>query len=211
MAKTTDDISVLVEYLSRCFLEYIDEGTIDFCEYDVIDINVDNQKRICSICPSYYIEGYSVVKAFDLYEYLGYNNFVDFIKSSEKLLTAFSNMVAVDFLMANTDRHLDNYAFYMDNQTGELVDMVPLYDFNYSFIADILDTNVSETMCQTLNDGRTMLEVLKEFIQFADIDFKTEVIAECFIEQAYALNPAIAIGVKDRFKILKEIGFNLLK
>ena len=211
MAKTTDDINVHVEYLSRCFLECIDEGSIEFCKYDIIDIDIDNKKRKCSICPSHYIEGYSVVKAFDLYEYLGYDNFVDFIKSSSKLLTAFSNMVVVDFLMANTDRHLDNYAFYMDNETGELVDVVPLYDFNYSFIADILKTNVSETMCQTLNDGRSMFEVATEYLKYTDIVFKSSSINEYFVERAESLSSEILFGVKNRFKMLADWGYYLLK
>jgi hypothetical protein len=43
---------------------------------------------------------------------------------------AFREMVAMDAVMANVDRHAGNYGFLVDNRTGEVLGMAPLFDHN---------------------------------------------------------------------------------
>lgn len=42
----------------------------------------------------------------------------------------FREMVVMDAVMANVDRHAGNYGFLVDNATGRLLDMAPLFDHN---------------------------------------------------------------------------------
>lgn len=56
-----------------------------------------------------------------MYEKLGYIN---------KL----SDMLVVDALILNTDRHLGNFGFLIDNDTGIIIGTAPLYDHNLQFL-----------------------------------------------------------------------------
>ena len=43
---------------------------------------------------------------------------------------AFREMIVMDAVMANVDRHAGNYGFLVDNDSGEVVRMAPLFDHN---------------------------------------------------------------------------------
>ncbi len=43
---------------------------------------------------------------------------------------AFREMIVMDAVIANTDRHAGNYGFLVDNATGEVLHMAPLFDHN---------------------------------------------------------------------------------
>ena len=45
----------------------------------------------------------------------------------------FETMCIVDYLICNQDRHGENWGFYMDNKTGRLVSLHPLFDHNWEF------------------------------------------------------------------------------
>lgn len=62
-------------------------------------------------------------------------------------------MLVIDAITANTDRHAGNFGFLRDANTGEYLDMAPLYDFD-----QVLSSN-------NLNDIliRDMLQALEQF------------------------------------------------
>lgn len=41
--------------------------------------------------------------------------------------------IVVDYLISNSDRHDQNWGFYMDNDTGELIGLHPIFDHNNAF------------------------------------------------------------------------------
>ena len=45
----------------------------------------------------------------------------------------FFEMCIIDYLIANRDRHLDNWGFFMNNHTGKLECLHPLFDHNNAF------------------------------------------------------------------------------
>lgn len=60
-----------------------------------------------------------------------YNDFLHYVISIDA--QSFYNMCVVDYLIANQDRHGENWGFYMDNETGKLVKLHPLFDHNWAF------------------------------------------------------------------------------
>lgn len=44
-------------------------------------------------------------------------------------------MNIIDYLTGNTDRHLENWGFIIDNRTNWCVSLYPLMDFNQCFKA----------------------------------------------------------------------------
>jgi len=48
-------------------------------------------------------------------------------------------MLAFDAIIGNTDRHLENFGFLRDSNTGEYLGMAPLFDFDHALSADGAD------------------------------------------------------------------------
>ena len=63
-------------------------------------------------------------------------SFEDIVKMYEKLgyINELSDMLVVDALILNTDRHLGNFGFLIDNDTGIIIGTAPLYDHNLQFL-----------------------------------------------------------------------------
>lgn len=49
----------------------------------------------------------------------------------------FRRMILLDSIVFNTDRHLSNFGFLFDNESLEIVDFAPLFDFNLSFLCSL--------------------------------------------------------------------------
>ena len=51
----------------------------------------------------------------------------------------FREMVVMDAVMANVDRHAGNYGFLVDNTTGEILRMAPLFDHNMACLPMMME------------------------------------------------------------------------
>lgn len=200
--KTLDDINAIVEIMSSDFLSCIKSKNFDFVRYEQRDILIDDNNRKCSICKSYYKEGTSVVKGDDIIMYSGKEDLLSLIHSNGYILTYISNMIVVDYLLVNTDRHPSNYAFYMNNINGNIESCVPLYDFNYSFIADLIGKNIDDTLCQTFNDGKNIISVVNEYVKYSDIVID-KMLLNSFLMK-YCMYPNISEGINNRIQYLEK-------
>ena len=52
---------------------------------------------------------------------------------NEKFSLYFFRMAAIDYVLANTDRHPGNWGFYVSNDTGQIIAPHPLFDHNLAF------------------------------------------------------------------------------
>ena len=52
---------------------------------------------------------------------------------------SFREMIAMDAVMANVDRHAGNYGFMVDNDTGEVLRMAPLFDHNMACLPMMME------------------------------------------------------------------------
>ena len=52
---------------------------------------------------------------------------------------SFREMIAMDAVMANVDRHAGNYGFLVDNATGEVLRMAPLFDHNMACLPMMME------------------------------------------------------------------------
>lgn len=53
-----------------------------------------------------------------------------------------ANMVVADALIFNTDRHLGNFGFLIDNDQGNIIQTAPLYDHNLQMLCRVTDDNL---------------------------------------------------------------------
>ena len=89
----------------------------------------------------------------------------------QKFEKDFSNMAVIDYIIQNTDRHDQNYGFFMNNETGELECMAPLFDHNQALIADVFEKDITDTMSQMLGTKETIKEIYNDFSSSSKIFF----------------------------------------
>lgn len=106
----------------------------------------------------------------------------------------FHMMNIIDYLVGNTDRHLANWGFLVDEK-NRLVKLHPLMDFNKSFLA--YDT-VEGGRCLTTKEKMTQKEAALEAVGRIGLNQKTEISPDIFPDQS------IFEMFSKRLAILKE-------
>lgn len=94
--------------------------------------------KIFSVCRCFTNDAFSLVKATEIKDWCIHTG-QDFAKFAEQY-TEFSDMVIADYVLGNTDRHMDNWGFLIDNRTNTIASMAPLYDLNQALLGDRLNT-----------------------------------------------------------------------
>ncbi len=133
---------------------------------DIIDYKLSKwQDTLCSTCELFTIKDYAYIhvghiiktgtmrETYDYYEKLG-----------PKFVQAFRNMLVLDAVICNTDRHYGNFGFLIDNSTNKSVAPVLLFDhgnslFNYADRDDLISAETLKNYANTL-----LLRVYDDFI-----------------------------------------------
>ena len=63
----------------------------------------------------------------------------------------FFRMIVFDALILNVDRHLGNYGFMVNNESGKIVDYAPLFDHNLSLLPYLMEDDDVETYVNSLS------------------------------------------------------------
>lgn len=66
----------------------------------------------------------------------------------------------------------------MDNETGELTKVAPLFDHNQALVADIMEKNVTDTMSQMLNTKNTIREIYERFSSYVSFSIDCRALLE---------------------------------
>lgn len=130
----------LSEVLASITLRKI--NIIPFVEYELIIYGL----QFCSKCPNFVTANTEFVPASHIYnkkprpnkgtnKRTVFEHFIDMcneynIVGAEDYLT---RMVAVDHILCNTDRHLSNFGFIRDVETGKIMGFSPLFDFGRAY------------------------------------------------------------------------------
>lgn len=108
-------------------------GTIDYVPYELTCIN----GVICSVCKNFLNEHTEFVPAAAIYNYSKKNKdttvYDHLLAQCEKfeipnVKEFIDNMIAVDYLLANSDRHMGNFGFLRDLNTMRFIGPAPLFD-----------------------------------------------------------------------------------
>lgn len=92
-----------------------------------------------------------------------YEDVIDYCKNlSKHAYDTILNMLFLDCLLLNTDRHFSNIEFFIDNDTLEVKDIAPIFDNNYSFLPRFIeDYDKFNRKEYTARDGRTFEDLYK--------------------------------------------------
>ncbi|MBQ8698037.1 MAG: hypothetical protein IJ521_03450, partial [Schwartzia sp.] len=109
----------------------LDFTNVPHVHYDFLH---ENGLRLCK-CKSMCSKSRSIVPAIDVATWCSRTG-RDFDAFTRKLDSEnYYKTLVVDYLVSNSDRHMGNWGFYMDNYTGELTGLHPLFDHNGAFDA----------------------------------------------------------------------------
>ena len=171
---------------SKYTLGGINSGREPFSEYyasviarslglDCVTYSIRNHTRadgrldVVTECPIYTSESIGSISACDL----GLNSYEDIINFAKcKIPNCYLkviNMLFLDCLLLNTDRHYGNIEFLIDNSTLEIIDIAPIFDNNYSllprFIEEMEEFNREDYRAR---DGRRFEDLYKMISKYKD-------------------------------------------
>jgi hypothetical protein len=146
------------------------------------------KKRAFSICKSMLHKGEELIPAYYIasmeknekkrFTYKSYmEKCIRLIKNKE-IKKELENMLVIDFLCSNTDRHWFNFGVIRDAQTLKITKLAPLYDHGLSFFANTDTEEINKiykkvksgSFCEYLKDN---LNLVTESDIFSDKEIKT--------------------------------------
>ncbi len=116
------------------FSEYYAADLAHAIGVDAIDYGIHRWKGVlCSSCELFTSKEHSFVPVASVVKDGGWQSVVSECHAmGDSFKEALSDMVAFDALICNTDRHLGNFGFLVDNKTNEIVAPAPLFDHGNS-------------------------------------------------------------------------------
>ncbi len=139
---------------------------------------MDEGKYVC-MCPCMSTEDLSILPAMEYYSYCNSNG-LNFDKEVRRIdPEGFYKMCIIDYLISNRDRHLQNWGFYMDNSTFDIVSLHPLFDHNNAFDVGWMQ-NIDAKYQVT---GKSIRESAKEAMVKVDFRFTDKIYRNDFITE----------------------------
>ncbi|MFR1829728.1 MAG: HipA domain-containing protein [Clostridium butyricum] len=177
---------------------------INICNSFIEEIDVFHKKVLVSMSKSFLSNDniYRSIRMFLSDSEIKSNELLDLIiEKFPQYKEDIYNMIIFDFLINNTDRHLNNFGFICSDE-GEIISMAPLFDNGMSLLADVnedilrkdinlLDRNSSCKPFRSRQHKQIKL-VPKEFIRYIDhlsnieelvmkIEYLSDLRKECII------------------------------
>lgn len=174
--------------------EILDETDVPHVKYRAYE----KDGILLAVCSCITDDNVSMISAQDLKDWCEHTgqDFISVVMSMDK--KAFSQMVVIDYLISNPDRHLENFAFFIDNTTNEICGMAWLYDHNQALIADVLGNDIADMIYEPT--GLTMRESALQYFMSADIHLN---FGECRKKGLFEFFGE-HLRIEERFNVLKS-------
>ena len=171
--KTKDSVNTRMEILASEIMECF-ENTIESVRYVGDDKAMMDGMGHVSICKNFVGEEYSFVEAWEVMDYCRRCG-IDFRKYClEHWGAEFACIPVLDYIIVNTDRHTQNYGFMMNNKTGNIEHLAPLFDFNCALVADYFAHDASDTLSQMFNTKESLRELAYKYMEHTHIVFNED-------------------------------------
>lgn len=124
------------------------------------------------------------------------------MKKIEEAESRFHGMNIADYILGNDDRHLENWGFLVDNSTGKIVKMAPLYDHDHAF-------SDGDLICQTTEEEMSLLDAATKGLEYFRSlgDFNNdlmETLKNKLTEKPEMLSDEKWANLLDRVNVLKD-------
>jgi hypothetical protein len=150
------------------YSEYYSSQILKALNINHVDYSLTSRSGvICSKCKLFTSEDFGFVPCSAFKSY--FNNITEmidfFIQSGYKEFI--SEMFVVDAIILNEDRHLGNFGFMFDNNTGEIVSPAPLFDHNVSLLCYATQSDFQNIGNYLIGRGHKLDESQGDFITIA--------------------------------------------
>lgn len=112
----------------------LDKMNVEHVHYEA---GRDEDKYVC-MCPCMTTEKKAILTGMEFYSYCNVNGIDPDIQMFEIDQESIYKMWIVDFLISNRDRHGQNWGFFYDTETMEILGCHPLFDHNNAFDIDYM-------------------------------------------------------------------------
>ena len=141
---------------------------------------VHKEGRSLSQCELLNNSDFSIVDAWEVETWCKKCN-KDFLSLVQKLDSdTFYKTIIVDYLCSNIDRHGGNWGFFMNNKTGSLICLHPLFDHNNCFDIDFMKDETGG-VCQLIL-GKSQKEAALYAIKHCDFRCTKTVTKDMFLD-----------------------------
>ena len=164
------DIEVSVSnILDCCNVEHVKYEKVAF----------DGRAGFCK-CKNMCTEQLDIVTAEDYSIYCNRQN-IDFMQQALKIdADSIYKMCIVDYLISNADRHMQNWGFYVNNETGHLLCCHPLFDHNNAF--DTSTMEIADGGDSLVFSNKSKREAAEYCIKKCDFHFTQEIKRSMFAQ-----------------------------
>lgn len=158
----------------------LDNCNVNHLQYEkgtVINPRTEEELYTCK-CKCMTTENISILSGMDFTTWCNIQEIDPYKKALEIDADSIYKMSIVDYLISNRDRHGQNWGFFYDCNTMEILGCHPLYDHNNSF--DI-DTMTDKDRPYLYNNKMTMRQAAIDAMKHTDFYFKREFTREDFL------------------------------
>ncbi len=118
--------------------------------------------KLACKCPIFTSEDVGFVSAYRFFDKpFGVDDMLEF-SAAHGAEESFREMIVMDAVMANVDRHSGNYGFLVDNATGEVLRMAPLFDHNMACLPLMMERDDFEEYVNAIGP-----KIGTDFVQIA--------------------------------------------
>ena len=122
-------------YSEKLASDLLAAAHVDHVPYEIVRYH----GTLASKCPLFTSENVGFVSAHRFFDKpFGVRDMLTFC-AEHGTEESFREMIAMDAVMANVDRHAGNYGFLVDNATGEVLRMAPLFDHNMACLPMMME------------------------------------------------------------------------
>lgn len=155
----TDNIGGAAVAAELCACRILEQVTPNVICYN--EVEIDHRKFTKSLCIA--DDQISLVHAQEILDYCTHTGCA-FEPGKE-----FADMVVCDYVVANTDRHNENWGFTVLNTTNTIDGCAPLYDFNQCLLADKFGTNIDDLVYEPT--GLTFKDSIAKYARKSSVNF----------------------------------------
>ena len=149
-------------YSEKLASDLLDAAKVKHVPYSLVKFH----GKIACKCPLFTSEKAGFVSAHRFFEgNFGVREMLEFA-AKYGAEERFREMVVMDSVMANVDRHSGNYGFLVDNDSGEILELAPLFDHNMSCLPNMMEMDDFDEYLRQIGPkiGTDFVEIAKALI-----------------------------------------------
>jgi len=101
------------------------------------------KKRVNSICELFCSKEYAFIPIYHLVTEGGWRAIFEYYRElGDEYYDALMDMILLDVIIVNTDRHFGNFGLLVDNKTNKIVKTAPIFDNGLSLFYDVLEDDL---------------------------------------------------------------------